>query len=140
MSSTKKALRLASLTAVVAAGFAAMGFASASQSINLTAEVPLLCQVSFDAASGSFDTAGVAELGATREFCNAGSGYRVLARVDGADEGTSLIVNGARYDVSNGREFVMVDVNSPARVSRSVSLDAGDGEGGGRLSLRIEAK
>jgi hypothetical protein len=141
MSLTKKALRLASFSALGAACLAAMGFATASKSINLTADVPILCQVSFEATAGTFGPTGLAELGATREFCNSSSGYLIIARVDGADAGASLRVNGGSpYAFSNGQEFVLADINGPGRGSRSVALDAGSGQGGGSLSLRIEAK
>lgn len=116
-----------------------MGFSSASQSIILSAEVPLACRVSFAGASGQFDTNGVAELGTSQEFCNSPHGYKVYARAKNVDDGASLLVNGQRFNITNGQEFLIVNSSGPAILSRAIGLDSGNGAGGGTLSLRIEA-
>lgn len=132
--------RYVSVVAASAASFVAMGFGSTSQPVGVVAEVPLLCRVSFDVGAGTFDANGLAKLGTTQEFCNSGSGYKVYARADGADAGAALLVDGRRFSLTGGGEFVIIDSSGPARMSRQVSLDAGTGDGGGRLSVRIEAQ
>jgi hypothetical protein len=140
MSYKFKAVRVIAVAAASVSAFVAMGFGPASQTVGVVAEVPLLCRVSFNAGSGAFSEAGLASIGATQEFCNSATGYKVFARAAGADEGSTLIVDGRRFPITGDQEFMIVDNSGPARTSRQISLDAGDGEGGGQLSLRIQAQ
>jgi hypothetical protein len=114
-------------------------FGSASQSISLQGEVPLICRVTLAGGTTEFNDAGLANLGAASEFCNAGNGYRVYARAEGVSEGASIIVDGVRFPLQSGAEFVMATSSTPNSTSRSIVFDAGDTDGGGRLSLRIAA-
>jgi hypothetical protein len=114
-------------------------FNSASQSVSVRAVVPLQCRVSLDVSSGQFDETGVARLGSTDEFCNSAFGYRIFARAEGAVDGASIIVDGRKYPLTSGSEFAIVNSQGPAVTSRAISYDAGITEGGGRLTLRIEA-
>ena len=115
-------------------------FGPTSQSISLQGEVPLICRVTLAGGSSEFNSAGLASLGSAAEFCNSGSGYRVYARADGGVDGASIIVDGARFALSPGVEFLMASSTTPNSLSRNIVFDAGDTDGGGRLSLRIIAK
>ena len=129
------------LVAIIGLGsLTIMGFSSSSQSISINGYVPLSCRVAFEGGSGVFDANGVAQIGASKEFCNSADGYRVLARASGVDAGSRLVVDGRSYNIISGQEFVIADTQGPAIMNRAISLDAGDGVGGGSLSLRIEAK
>jgi hypothetical protein len=140
MKTTFNRARLGALALALVGATAVTGFRSNEASIGITAEVPLVCRVELAAAAGTFDDAGVAQIGATQEFCNSASGYRIMAVTQGTDDGASLIVDGRRYPVVDGQEIAIVNSVGPNRTGRSIALDAGDGEGGGRLSLRIEAR
>jgi hypothetical protein len=124
------ALGVSSLTAA---------FGSASQSISIQGEVPLICRVSLGGGNGDFNAQGQANLGSTSEFCNSGNGYRVYARAQGVSAGASLIVDGARFPLQSGAEFLIASSSTPNSTSRSIMFDAGETDGGGRLSLRIAA-
>ncbi len=101
--------------------------------------VPVICKVGFNAASGDYNSERIVRLGATNEFCNSGRGYRVFATANGTDAGASLIVGSNSYKVSNGREILIAEVSGPSKTARNIYLDAGNGQGGGSLSIRIEA-
>jgi hypothetical protein len=119
-------------------GFTA-AFGSASHSISLHAEVPLICRVTLAGGSTDFNAAGQASLGSASEFCNSGNGYRVYARAEGVVDGASLVVDGVVFPLESGAEFLMASSPTPNSTSRSIVYDAGDTDGGGRLSLRIAA-
>jgi hypothetical protein len=129
---------LFSAITIVGAGFTA-AFGSASQSITLQGEVPLICRVSLAGGSADFDAAGRANLGQASEFCNSSNGYRVYARAEGEVDGASILVDGSRFPLEAGVEFLVASSNTPNVVNRSIVYDAGDTDGGGRLSLRIAA-
>jgi hypothetical protein len=114
-------------------------FGSASHSISLQGEVPLICRVTLAGGSTQFNDAGQANLGSASEFCNSGKGYRVYARADGIVDGASLVVDGVVFPLEPGAEFLMASSSTPNSVNRSIVFDAGDTDGGGRLSLRIAA-
>jgi hypothetical protein len=114
-------------------------FGGASQSVSIQGEVPLICRVSLAGGNADFNAEGQANLGSTSEFCNSGNGYRVYARAEGVTEGASLIVDGARFPLQSGAEFLMASSSTPNSTSRNIVFDAGDTDGGGRLSLRIAA-
>lgn len=137
--------KLSVVTKLCAVGCVVVGFGlisafnSASQSVSVRAEVPLNCRVSLQGGSGDFNGAGVAELGSTNEFCNSANGYQIFARADGNVEGAHIIVDGRRFALASGTEFPVVLSRGPAVTSRAISYDAGDTDGGGRLTLRIQA-
>jgi hypothetical protein len=114
-------------------------FGNASQSINIQGEVPLICRVSLSGGSADFGADGTANLGTASEFCNSGSGYRVLARAEGDVSGANIIVDGVSFPLQSGAEFVIARSSTPNSISRNIVYDAGDTDGGGRLSLRIAA-
>jgi hypothetical protein len=126
-------------SAIVAISGLTAGFNSASQSITIQGEVPLICRVSLAGGSVDFNTQGQAALGAASEFCNSGNGYRVFARADGVADGASIIVDGVRFPLQSGAEFLMASSSTPNSTSRNIVFDAGNTDGGGRLSLRIAA-
>jgi hypothetical protein len=129
------------LLAVAVTGLALStgAFGSSSSSIGVQAEVPLICNVSLSGGNSNFNASGVADLGSTSEFCNGGKGYKVFARAEGDVDGASIIVDGRAFPLQSGAEFVVVSSNQPASTSRAIQFDAGDTDGGGRLSLRIVA-
>lgn len=133
-------MRIGAFGLICLGAFGTVAMGDASQSVKMNAIVLLVCNVGFDAGNASYDESGVAELGTTREFCNSGNGYKVYARTSGTDAGASLVVGSSRYEINNGTEILIADISGPARTSRPIYLDAGDGNGGGSLSLRIEAK
>jgi hypothetical protein len=137
--------KFSTITNVASAAFVVLGvgvtsaFDTASQTVSVRAEVPLSCQVSLQGGTGEFNGAGVAELGSTREFCNSARGYQIFARAEGNVDGASIIVDGQAYRLTTGAEFAVVRSNGPAITSRTINYDAGDTDGGGRLTLRIQA-
>jgi hypothetical protein len=134
----KTTRRFAAVIALVGAG-ATAAFGSASQSISIQGEVPLVCRVSLSGGSAQFNEQGLASLGSTSEFCNSGNGYQVFARAEGVSPGASIIVDGTRFPLQAGQEFLMASSSTPNNTSRNIVFDAGDTDGGGRLSLRISA-
>ncbi len=136
----EKIMRIGAIGLLSIGAFGTIAMGDSSQSITMNAVVPLVCNVGFDAGNATYDANGIAELGTTREFCNSGNGYKVYARTSGTDAGASLVVGTSRFEITNGQEILIADLSNPARTSRPIYLDAGDGNGGGSLSLRIEAK
>jgi hypothetical protein len=119
---------------------AATGFTSSRATITVSGEVPLICRVSFAGGSGTFDTGGTARLGTTSEFCNSADGYRLYARAsENADDG-DLVVGGRVVALVPGSEVLIHDQVGPAVLSRTVDYTVADGNGGGNVTLRIEAK
>lgn len=125
------------LLCVAATGLSAMS--GVSNSLEMSGYVPLICNVGFEVGGGEYNSQGIIQLGKTREFCNSGHGYRVYATPFGTDSGAKLIVENNTFAVTNGKEMLLANVSGPARTSRIIYLDVGSGQGGGSLSLRIEA-
>lgn len=120
--------------------FASMGFSANQTQVSIRGNVPLVCKVELGQSVGAIGANGIAEIGVAQELCNARSGYRLVARTSGVDEGASLIVDGQRFAITNERDFIIAETNGPAINSRAIALDAGTGDGGGNLTLRLEAK
>lgn len=120
--------------------FASMGFSAGQTNVAFGGNVPLVCKVELGQAFGTIGANGIAEIGVAQELCNARSGYRLVARTSGVAEGASLIVDGQRFAITNERDFVIAETSGPAVKSRAIALDAGNGDGGGNLTLRLEAK
>jgi hypothetical protein len=140
MSHFSNVAKIATGVLILAGAGLSSAFNTASQSISVRAEVPLSCQVSLEGGSGTFSAAGFANLGSTKEFCNSAQGYSIFARADGAAAGASIIVDGRTFDLAaGGNEFAIVTAQGPALTSRAISYDAGNTDGGGRLTLRIQA-
>jgi hypothetical protein len=139
MSKSSIAAKIAGSVLIIVGIGLASAFGPASQTISLRGEVPLNCRVSLQGGSGELNGAGVAILGSTNEFCNSGNGYQIFARADGDVEGASIIVDGRAYPLVSGREFPVVVSRTPAVTSRAIGYDAGETDGGGRLTLRIQA-
>jgi hypothetical protein len=127
--------------AVVSAGVGgptATGAANAT--INISGHVPLTCTVNFAGGSGAFNEAGVARLGSTAEFCNNAQGYRLYAYASPDAADGALLVNGRQIALAPGREVLIAENVSPARTSRAIDYLVAEGEGGGSVTLRIEAR
>lgn len=132
-------MRLGAIGVLCLSAVGLTGMSDVSTSIKMSAYVPLVCNVGFNANGGTYNESGVIQLGSTQEFCNSGRGYRIYATAYGTDTGASLIVGNNSYSVTNGQEIMVADISGPARTSRNIYLDAGEGQGGGNLSIRIEA-
>lgn len=135
----KYAKSFAIATAVFGAASVLTAFSSSTQSVSVVARVPLLCEVNFAPATLSGQIDGRVTLGQSNEFCNSGTGYRLMASATGDVAGASLIVGGRTFELQNGQEVEIVASNGPARTARSVDYDPGNSAGGGNLTLRIEA-
>jgi hypothetical protein len=131
------ALALAVLAASVG-GATATGASSAT--INISGHVPLTCTVNFAGGSGAFNDDGVARLGSTSEFCNNAQGYRLYAYASPDSADGALLVNGRQIALAPGREVLIAENTSPARTSRAIDYRVDEGEGGGSVTLRIEAR
>lgn len=101
------------------------------------AEVDLLCEVELD-SGGALDPLSP-RVGLTREFCNSGRGYVLLARATGDLSGASLIVDGRRVGITPGQAVELARESGAARAARVLEFDAGDSQGPGTLSLWVEA-
>ena len=129
----------AALALVAAALGGAAAFGTSSATISISGHVPLTCQVSFAGGSGAFNDAGVARLGSTSEFCNNAQGYRLYAYASPDAAEGALLVNGRQIALGPGREGLIDVTSSPARSSRAIDYLVAEGEGGGSVTLRIEA-
>lgn len=70
--------KIACITAVALVA-AIPGAALAVQgTVNLTAIVPVVCNVQFESGSMAADPSGLVQLGNVRELCNSSSGYRLM--------------------------------------------------------------
>jgi hypothetical protein len=140
MSKFSTTAKIAGATLIVVGVGLVSAFDSASQSVSVRAEVPLSCRVSLQGGTGEFNTTGVAALGSTSEFCNSANGYQIFARAEGNVDGARIIVDNRSFPLAAGTEFAVVNSNGPAVTSRTIGYDAGNTDGGGRLTLRIQAK
>jgi hypothetical protein len=139
MKTTKLVKNTACAIALVGLSGLTAAFGNASQSISIRGEVPLICRVSLSGGSSDFSADGTASLGTASEFCNSGSGYRVYARADGDVSGANIVVDGVSFPLRAGAEFVIASSSTANSISRNIVYDAGNTDGGGRLSLRIAA-
>lgn len=115
------------------------GFSTSSYSIGISAHVPLSCQVDLQPGDGGF-TGSVTRLGTTREFCNSARGYTLYGLPTGNVDGAKIVVDGREFPLRAGQEFVMVSTSGPDQTGRTILYDAGETDGGGNLSVRIQAK
>lgn len=132
--------KLIIMASVALGALASMGFSAGQTTVSIGGNVPVVCKVELGHSAGVIGANGIAEIGVAQELCNARSGYRLVARTSGVADGASLIVDGQRFQITNERDFVVAETSGPAVNSRAIALDAGTGDGGGNLTLRLEAK
>ncbi len=102
----------------------------------VTTVVPLACEVELTGATLS---PLVSAVGTTREFCNNGRGYRVIASSSGNVTGSTLIVDGREIPLQAGVDVEIATVGHAAIRERTIRFVAASQDATGRLSLRVEA-
>lgn len=126
----KKLIKVALAAAVSAAAMpvgvqAATG--NASHQLTIRGHVPVICRLSFEASSANASRNSV-ELGNLNEFCNAGSGYVVVAIHDAGVKNAAFNVGGLGKKAlsANGRT-VLFDSTQPGFAKRNIVLHANKG-------------
>ena len=97
---------------------------SASRSFEIRGVVPVVCNATYQPAI-SFREDGTIDLGAVAEFCNAGTGYRVVAEYNSASDPGTLIVDGHDVALGAGGETVIAEVGGPNILSRQLAYRPG---------------
>jgi hypothetical protein len=137
----KRRIGTACLTLLMLTGAGTVSaFTSNQATVTISGHVPLICRVNFAGGDGSFDSAGVARLGTTTEFCNDADGYRLYASASVDADPADLIVGGRAVALVPGADVLIFDSRGPASTSRAIDYQVGEGGGGGSVTLRIEAK
>ena len=123
---SKQSIIYASLAAglVAISSSAAMAADSASRSFEIRGVVPVVCNATYQ-PSISFREDGTIDLGAVAEFCNAGTGYRVVAEYNTAADPGTLIVDGHSVALGAGGETVIAEVAGPNILSRQLAYRPG---------------
>lgn len=129
------------LTLALTALYATPTIAEVSKTINLQAEVPIVCNVQFQPLAGQVEAGGVVAIGTAEEFCNAPRGYRVVLQHPSDMIGAAVLSGVERIPLSQNGETVVADSDHPAVETRQLALDLGhDARRLNRLGLRIEVK
>ena len=126
--------------ALAAAFFAAPAIASepsVQYRIGISAEVPVLCRVSVDAALVP-DGAGRVSLGTMKEFCNNPSGYQVVMEYPPIAGDAALIVDGRAIPLGKGGLVVIARSPGAAVIERKVELQLPREGVAPSLTFRIE--
>lgn len=110
----------------------------ASYSITLRGFVPVVCRVSVTASSTSAE-AGVQDLGALKEFCNAPDGYDVLIAHTGAANGAKVIVDGEEIALSETGQTVISTSPTAGIRDRNLQLALNDNSALTALTFDVEA-
>ena len=98
---------------------------AASSTITLRGYVPVICRATFDGAPAPLK-GDVVHLGTAREFCNAGSGYRVVVSYDGGADPGSLVVDGRAIELDSSGQTVIAETHTPGIQSREIAYAPGD--------------
>jgi hypothetical protein len=115
----------------------APGNANDSRMASVTTVVPLDCTVRLS------DTTLVASretVGVTSEFCNNGTGYRLIATPTGNVTGSRLIVDGREIRLEAGIDVVLASEPQAAIRERAISFVAHSDDASGELSVRVETR
>ncbi|MCC7267273.1 MAG: hypothetical protein IT546_08020 [Caulobacteraceae bacterium] len=135
---------LAAAVLAIATGASSQAFAadgSASTTISVRAQVPVICRVELSSHHVRPNRHGIVDLGSAHEFCNAPRGYRVLMQHPANLRHAALWVGGERIPLSPGGETMLTDSDQPNARSVRVKLDLGHSSVHcPALGVRIEAK
>jgi hypothetical protein len=134
ISKSAQILTLATVTGLLASGYATAQMGSASASVSMRAVVPLVCRVGFTPSTEPN------VLGEASQLCNDADGYTLYALATGDVNNASLSINGTRVPLVAGREVVIEEADHPVSKKNTIGYDPGENSSGGNLTLRIEAK
>lgn len=114
---------------VAAAALAVPVSAQAIQgTVNLTAIVPVVCNVHFDAGAMTTEQSGLVQLGSVRELCNSSSGYRLVVDYQpGTLVGAQLQIGGQTVVLDGQGSAVLTDSPVPGNQTRPLAILPGDG-------------
>lgn len=100
---------------------------SVSHQLTIRGHVPVICRLSFEASTANPKRNSV-ELGNLNEFCNAGTGYVVVAIHDAGVQNASLNIGGlGRKALSETGRTVLFDSAQPGIAQRNIVLHANKG-------------
>ena len=115
------AIPLAFIGLALTAPATASAAISAGQSFSLVGEVPVICRATVQ--PGAMPSAGSKIFsGVLHEFCNAPGGYAVHARLGGAFDQATLLVDGQAIAPGVGGEFVVSRSSYANVAARTVQL------------------
>jgi hypothetical protein len=119
----RTALAVAGLGAALAALPASAG-ATGSLAISLT--VPVLCKVSYSTTGAGGKAGEAVMLGQLKEYCNAGSGYRVVVDYPaGSMRGAVLQLGDDRVTLDGSGEAVLSSASGPRIRTRNLMASPG---------------
>jgi hypothetical protein len=125
---------VALIAATVLTASPAFAGETAQRSFEIRGVVPLVCNATYD-GNIAVESDGTIDLGAVREFCNSGSGYRVVATYSGSADPGSLIVDGRAVALNASGQTTIAESAGPAILSRQLAYRPGSAPIG---SLRID--
>ena len=111
--------------AVLSAASPAMAQSSWTSTIELRGYVPVICRATLHSAP-AFRDDGVVELGSLDEFCNAGSGYRVVVDYAPGEDPGQLLVDGREVPLDRSGRTVIAQVSGPSISSRNLAYVPSD--------------
>lgn len=104
---------------------------------SVTTVVPLDCSVRISDTTLAADREIV---GVTRELCNNGSGYSLIAMPTGNVTGSKLIVDGREIGLEAGVEVVLASEQRAAIRERTIIFVPKSQDARGELSVRVVAR
>lgn len=107
---------------------------SAQRSFEIRGVVPLVCNASYE-SNVVTENDGTIDLGTVHEFCNSGTGYRVVAEYSGLQDPGSLIVDGRSVSLDASGQTTIAQSDGPAILARQIAYRPGSTPIG---ALRIE--
>jgi len=115
------------IAALFLAGMQIAPASAATETIHIYGYVPVICRAELTSASIiPITQGGETQLGVISEFCNAGSGYQIVADYSSgeADPG-SLVVDGRTIPLNGSGESTLVTMDGPRILSQSLAYIPG---------------
>lgn len=122
--------------ALLSAAGPAMADPSWTSTIELRGYVPVICRATLHSAPSIRDD-GVVELGSLDEFCNSGSGYRVVVDYAPGQDPGQLLVDGREVPLNSSGRTVIAQMSGPSISTRTLAYVPSD-QPIAALSIHVE--
>lgn len=111
------------ITVLLLCGMPLTAAGAATQTIRINAYVPVICHAEFPAQI--IPKGSVVPLGTISEFCNAGSGYQIIAHYTQTSDPGELLVDGVPVPLNGSGESVIVRMNGPRAITQTLNYVPG---------------
>jgi type 1 fimbria pilin len=127
---------LLAIATIATASGPALAAGPGEYTLHIRGVVPTVCRATLDNSVIPSDRAQVA-LGKLNEFCNSPNGYRIYADHSPELADSRMSINGKQVQLSKSGSTLLVQSDTPAKVSRNLVLHLAKGGTAGNLSFRI---